>query len=114
MPQGHLEFFICDTDSVKDGEDKVMLRSCFNEYPLDRAKGDDENSPIDPNYPGRYIVEPECRGEETNYPKPEDAPSGYIMRMNYMLPENLTCKRCILLMVYCEYHVDGFVFLSSK
>lgn len=47
-------------------------------------------------------VDPECRGEETNYSRPEDAfPDGYIMKMKYVLPD-IECEHCVLQMVYCE------------
>lgn len=100
--QGHLEFFLCDVGDLEDGEEKVVPQSCFNKYPLNRADDDVANSPIDANFPGRYYVDPECRGEERSEELPENAPDGYMIRMNYLLPENVTCKRCILQMVYCE------------
>lgn len=54
-PQGHLEFFICNTDEMED-PDGVPTQECFNKHPLTRADGDDSASLIDPNYPGR------CKG----------------------------------------------------
>lgn len=51
--QGHLEFFICNADEMED-PDGVPTQGCFNKHPLTRAPGDDDNSPIDPAYPGRY------------------------------------------------------------
>lgn len=96
-----MEFFICNSEDLSD-PDGVPTQGCFNMYPLTRSAGDDVNSPIDPNYPGRYYVDPECREEETDQEKPEGAAGGYVMHMNYDLPAGLTCKRCILQMVYCE------------
>ena len=72
-------------------------------HPLSRAEGDDDNSPVDPNYPGRYYTNPECREAETDQTKPEGAAKGYVMHMKYQLPADLECDRCIMQMVYCEW-----------
>eukprot|EP00903_Cladosiphon_okamuranus_P020682 g18991.t1 len=101
---GHFEFLLCDTDSLDD-PDGVPKQSCFNEYPLDRADDDDFNSPIDPNFPGRYYADPPCRGEtgETDQTRPELGPGlmkGTVNHMRYKLPDGLTCKHCILMMRY--------------
>lgn len=53
MRKGHLEFFLCDSADLED-PDGVVTQECLNMHPLTRADGDDNNSPIDPNYPGRY------------------------------------------------------------
>ncbi|CAM9309077.1 unnamed protein product [Ectocarpus sp. 8 AP-2014] len=96
---GHVEFFICNADEMED-PDGIANQECFNNYPLTRAEGDDENSPIDPNYPGRYYVDPKCREGETDQTKPEGAQDGYVIHASYQLPEGLTCDRCILQMNY--------------
>ncbi|CAM9926342.1 unnamed protein product [Ectocarpus fasciculatus] len=96
---GHVEFFICNADEMED-PDGIANQECFNKYPLTRAEGDGENSPIDPNYPGRYYVDPECREDETEQTKPEGSQEGYVIHASYQLPEGLTCERCILQMVY--------------
>lgn len=71
-------------------------------HPLTRAAGDDVNSPIDPNYPGRYYVDPECREFETDQTKDIRSAGGYVMTMNYQLPAGLTCTHCTLQMINCE------------
>ena len=99
-----MEFFICDTADLDD-PDGVVTQECFNKYPLTRADDDGVNSPIDPNHPGRYYVDPECREYETEQYKEEKywrAGGGYVMTMNYQLPADLTCERCVLQMWYCE------------
>lgn len=96
-----MEFFLCNSEDLSD-PDGVPTQGCFNMNPLTRSAGDDVNSPIDPNFPGRYYVDPECRKEETNQDMPEGAAEGYVIHMKYDLPAGLICKRCILQMVYCE------------
>ena len=59
-------------------------------------------SPIDPDHPGRYYVDPPCRADETDQTKPDGAHDGYVVTGRYKLPEGLTCNRCIVQMVYCE------------
>jgi len=41
----------------------VPKQSCFNKYPLDRAgdAADLQYGPVDPEYPGRYFLDPPCR-----------------------------------------------------
>ena len=102
--QGHFEFSICDASDVG-----MPTQACFNQYPLTRANGDDDNSPIDPNYPGRYYLAPPCtayeRGQGINrnvdWDK-EDAYEPYVATVRYNLPE-ITCTHCILQMHYCEF-----------
>ncbi|CAN0061871.1 unnamed protein product [Ectocarpus sp. 4 AP-2014] len=95
---GHLEFFICN---AYNDPDAIPTQECFNQYPLTRAEGDDDNSPIDPNFPGRYYCDPTCRGEEgeVDQTKPLHAISGENMKMRYVLPD-IECSHCILQMVY--------------
>ena len=102
--QGHLEFFICDTGDLAD-PGGVATQECFNKYPLTRADGDDDNSPIDPDYPGRYYVDPPCRQEETKYERHIKSEGGYVMKMKYKLPEDLVCGHCVLQTWYCECFV---------
>lgn len=86
----------------------MVTQECFNKYPLTRAPGDGVdrgNSPIDPNHPGRYYADPPCRENETEQYEEEEywrAAGGYVMTMNYQLPVDLTCERCVLQMWYCE------------
>lgn len=100
--QGHLEFFICNADDLPGGPDSPVTQSCFNKYPLDRAADDGDASPIDPNHPGRYYVDPPCRAAETDQTKPAGTGSGDVVTARYQLPAGLTCERCTIQMVYCE------------
>ncbi|CAM9333781.1 unnamed protein product [Ectocarpus sp. 13 AM-2016] len=100
---GHLEFFICDTQDLDD-PDGIATQECFNKYPLTRSEGDGVNSPIDPNYPGRYYADPPCRENETEQDYDWRAGGGYVMTMNYDLPENLVCEHCVLQMWYFTGH----------
>lgn len=81
--------------------DGLPTQECFNKHPLTRSPDDGGASPIDPNYPGRYYVDPECRAGETE--QDENTVEGYNIKMRYDLPEDLECDHCILQMVYCEY-----------
>ncbi|CAM9620047.1 unnamed protein product [Ectocarpus fasciculatus] len=93
---GHCEFFLCNADEMDD-PDGLPTQECFNRYPLTRAADDGDASPIDPNYPGRYYVDPECRAGETEQGSPEGAPEGYNIKMRYVLPD-IECDRCVLQM----------------
>ncbi|CAM9970743.1 unnamed protein product, partial [Hapterophycus canaliculatus] len=93
---GHCEFFICNTDELED-PDGLPTQECFNKHPLTRASDDGGASPIDPNYPGRYYVDPECRKDETE--QSSNSVDGYNIKMRYVLPE-IECEHCILQMVY--------------
>ncbi|CAM9688684.1 unnamed protein product, partial [Sphacelaria rigidula] len=95
---GHFEFFLCNTEDMDDPKD-VVTQSCLNRYPLTRADGDDNNSPIDPAFPGRYYVDAECRENEVDQSKPEGAEEGQVMNMRYRLPD-ITCEHCVLQMIY--------------
>lgn len=103
--QGHLEFFICNSEDQSDGPEGVVNQGCFNMYPLTRASDDSDASPIDPDYPGRYYVDPPCREDETDQTKPDGAEPGPINTARYQLPEGLICERCIVQMVYCELYL---------
>ncbi|CAM9480330.1 unnamed protein product [Sphacelaria rigidula] len=96
---GHIEFFLCDTGDMAD-PNGVVTQECFNTYPLDRALDDSFNSPVDLDYPGRYYIDPPCRGAtgETDQERPEMdgvLNEGYINHMRYQLPD-ITCERCVL------------------
>lgn len=104
LRQGHLEFSICDIQDLDD-PDGVPTQECFNLHPLTRAADDGGASPIDPNYPGRYYVDPPCRYDEL--PKLEEkemyVPDGsYPFKARYQLPDDLECEHCILQMHLCE------------
>ncbi|CAN0398923.1 unnamed protein product, partial [Ectocarpus sp. 12 AP-2014] len=58
----HIEYFLCDTADMDD-PDGVVTQDCLNMHPLDRDETDWWNSPIDQDYPGRFFVNPDCRGE---------------------------------------------------
>ena len=102
MNQGHLEFFICNADDMVD-PDGVVTQGCFNMHPLDRATDDDAASRIDPNHVGRYFLDPSCRASETDQSMPAGAFSGDVVTARYQLPDGLTCTRCIVQIVYCEF-----------
>ncbi|CAM9930596.1 unnamed protein product [Choristocarpus tenellus] len=100
---GHIEYFICDAKDLDDPNGKVT-QECFNKYPLSRAPDDGDASPIDPAHAGRYLLDPSCRENETDQTlSPSSAYKGQVSTMRYVLPAGLTCDRCILQMVYCEY-----------
>lgn len=89
-----------------ENPDGVVTQECLNKHPLTRASDDGNASPIDPNFPGRYYVDPECRVNETFQDLPEEAPEGYNIRMRYVLPD-IECDHCVMQMVYCESHNMG-------
>lgn len=99
---------ICDTSDESQNPGGVPNQECFNKYPLTRAAGDDDASPIDPNYTGRYYVEPPCRAGETDQNFNNDEMPAikeydpYSVKMRYVLPEGLTCSHCVVQMHYCE------------
>ena len=99
--QGHMEFFLCNTADMDD-PDGVVTQGCFNMHPLDRAEDDGLASPIDPNHPGRYYLDPPCRASETDQTIVPGAEPGYVVTARYQLPSDVTCSRCIVQMVYCE------------
>ncbi|CAN0461279.1 unnamed protein product, partial [Laminaria digitata] len=97
---GHLEYFICDTADLEDGEDGVVTQECFNKHPLSRAADDGAASPIDPMHPGRYFLDPPCRATETDQTKTDGATAGYLVTGRYQLPVGLSCTRCVVQMIY--------------
>lgn len=94
--------FICDANDLPGGPGSVVTQSCFNKYPLDRAMEDDANNPIDPNNPGRFILDPPCRSAETDQTMVDGAFYGDVATAKFQLPEGLTCERCVVQMAYCE------------
>ena len=60
--KGHIEFFLCDAADLEDPVNGVVTQECFNKHPLVRAADDDFNSPVDPNYTGRYYGKSELFG----------------------------------------------------
>ena len=98
-----MEFFLCNTADM-DNPDGVVTQGCFNMHPLDRAEDDGVASPIDPNYPGRYYLDPPCRASETDQTSvPNNSEANYVVTARYQLPSSVTCARCIVQMVYCEF-----------
>lgn len=101
FPQGHFEFFMCDIGDLDDPAG-VPDQECFNRYPLTRAPEANAASQIDPNYPGRYYVDPECRKNEVEQNVSDNIPDdAYSIKMRYTLP-NIECEHCILQMHYRE------------
>ncbi|CAM9746286.1 unnamed protein product, partial [Ectocarpus fasciculatus] len=115
---GHIEYFLCDTADMEN-PDGVVTQDCLNMHPLNRDETDWWNSPIDPDYPGRYFVNPECRGDEgetdqSGRPMLNDGvvglDNGYINNGRYKLP-NIQCEHCVLQMKYYAYvgcHHPGY------
>ncbi|CAM9449279.1 unnamed protein product, partial [Ascophyllum nodosum] len=96
---GHLEFFLCDTSDLDDPEG-VVTQGCFNMHPLDRAEDDGDASPIDPNFPGRYFVDPTCRSGETDQTILPGAFPGDVITARYQLPSGVTCSHCVVQMAH--------------
>ena len=71
-------------------------------HPLDRAKDDGDASPIDPNFPGRYFVDPTCRSGETDQTILPGAFPGDVITARYQLPSGVTCSHCVVQMAHCE------------
>lgn len=78
--KGWFEFYICDND-----EGGAITTDCLKQ--LERDENDPSDSPIDPQYPGRYYCPPTCH--------PEYESSG-TMTMRYKLPTDLSCEHCVL------------------
>ena len=103
-----MEFFVCDANDLED-PDGVVTQECFNKHPLNRAPYTGTGSPIDPNYPGRYHVDPPCRKEEeveqniTDIYRDSEEP--YNIKMSYVLPD-IECEHCVLQMHYRELFVQ--------
>ena len=101
--QGHVEMFLCNADDLPDGPDSTVTQSCFNKYPLDRAEDDEFNGPVDPNNRGRFILDPPCRAQETDQELVPGAFPGDVATARFQLPKRVTCNRCVVQMVYCEF-----------
>eukprot|EP00904_Undaria_pinnatifida_P014036 jgi/Undpi1/9763/HiC_scaffold_27.g12219.m1 len=97
---GHLEYFICDSKDLEDGTDSAVTQECFNKHPLSRAADDADASPIDPNHPGRYFLDPPCRATETDQTKTDGANAGYVATGRFQLPDGLSCTHCTIQMIY--------------
>ncbi|CAM9875438.1 unnamed protein product, partial [Ectocarpus sp. 13 AM-2016] len=98
---GHMEFLLCDIGDLDD-PDGVVEQECFNKYPLTRAYNAEDASTIDPNFPGRYYVDPPCRVDEVDGQDFNDSfiPSTpYNVKMRYNLPD-IECEHCVLQMRY--------------
>ncbi len=113
--QGHFEFFLCDISDMDD-PDGVVTQECLNRYPLDRAPeaaGANSSSPIDPDYPGRYYVDPPCRKTEVEQTVSSNMPeSSYNVKMPYLLPD-IECEHCVLQMHYREFTFTSFMYLGA-
>lgn len=97
--QGHFEFRLCD---VSSDPDSVVTQECLNEYQLTRASNYNDASAIDPNYPGRYYLDPPCRADEVEQNVSDELPDGsYNVKMRYKLPD-IECEHCVLQMHYRE------------
>lgn len=90
--QGHLEYFIFNSDGLEDGEDSPVVQSCFNMYPLTCINDNSDATPIGNNYYKRYYVDPPRRESDTNQAKLEGSASGYVVTGRYQLPEGLTLQ----------------------
>ena len=87
---GHFEFYICDANDL-DFPENGITQECLYTHQLQRAENIDTISPVDEKYPYRYYLEPtSCmRFQEEPFP-------AYITTVAYQLPENLTCRHCVL------------------
>eukprot|EP00752_Nemacystus_decipiens_P006569 g5915.t1 len=100
---GHVEIRICNTADLAD-PGGLADQECFNMHQLDRDPSDGGASPIDPNYYGRYIVDPPCRKDGELPPIP-DSPlkhmgTAYQFTGRWVLPAGLECTHCILQVHY--------------
>lgn len=81
--RGHFEFRMCDAAKLSDP--KTVTWACLDENVLKRVSVPGEVSPVDPKYPERYYLEPECSpGYNKN------------VTMKYQVPSTLTCERCVM------------------
>lgn len=75
-------------------------------HQLNRAADDGGASPIDPSYPGRYIIDPPCRKDGELNPIPETPikhmETAYQFTGRWVLPEDLACTHCILQIHHSE------------
>lgn len=95
--------FLCNSADLPDGPESTVTQSCFNKYPLDRAEDDEINGPIDPANRGRFILDPPCRAAETDQELLSGAFPGDVATARFQLPAGVTCDRCVVQMVYCEF-----------
>ena len=105
---GHMEFRVCDTSTVAGGGDSggdggagrgAVTQACFDAHgPLARVPGDSAVSPIDPQHPYRFFLEPRCAKDEG---ATVAGIGGHVMRARVRLPEALVargCAHCVLQM----------------
>ena len=96
-----MEVFLCDIGDLDD-PDGVVDQECFNKYPLTRAYNAEDASTIDPNFPGRYYVDPPCRADEVEQDVSNNIPANpYNIKMRYTLPD-IECEHCVLQLHYRE------------
>lgn len=108
-----MEFFVCDTGDL-DNPDGVVTQGCLNKYPLTRAYNRNDGSAIDPNFPGRYYLDPPCRADEVEQDVSENFREGaYNVKMRYTLP-NIQCEHCVLQMHYRESPLITYVFFRVR
>ncbi|CAN0305501.1 unnamed protein product [Ascophyllum nodosum] len=69
-------------------------------HPLDRAEDDGDASPIDPNFPGRYCVDPTCRSGETDQTILPGAFPGGVITARYQLPSGVAFSHCVVQMAH--------------
>ena len=100
--QGHIEFSLCDIGDLDDPDGEVD-QECFNKYPLNRAYNKEDASAIDPDFSGRYHVDPPCRADEVEQDVSDNFPeASYNIKIRYTLPD-IECELCVVLqMRYCE------------
>jgi len=97
--RGHFEFFICDASELNGGQ---VTQECLMKNRLIRAEDPNARSPIDPQYPHRYYIEPKCAGNHDRDVSFDSKLSengyghGQRMLMKYSLPSDLACEHCIL------------------
>lgn len=101
--KGHYEYLLCNTADL-DNPDGVVTEDCLNQYPLNRVYDGPEDSPVDPDFPGRYYADAGCLHAERDQTDlfPPGAPRGHINVQKYQLPAGLTCEHCVLRMTWCE------------
>ena len=89
--RGFIELRLCDETHV--------TQECLLKYePLERVRFEDDYTysaqPIDPDYPGRFFLNPVCAfGQQS-----DRTYSGYKMTGRFKLPEGVTCDHCVIQM----------------
>lgn len=86
---GWFEFYVCDKSDLADPAGRIT-QACLNKHKLLRSQSDPLNeSPIDPEYPGRFYMYPKCHMSL-------NADGQGYMRIKYDLPRDLNCDHCVL------------------